>query len=884
MSRSNVFSDPEAADRSFQVLASLLGAPLPHSLFAWLEDTADPDLALTNLDRWLGSTTNPGIHLEEVLALPRLGKWLIRIFGSSQSLSDSLIQNPELASILLNPQELSRMPISESICSEGRGLVAVASSYQHSLDRLRYLKQRWILPIAVNDLAGFWPEAVVWETLSELADGLIGLAVEVAWAEFAKGKDLPERCPIMIVSFGKLGGRELNYSSDVDLAYVMPDGVEETIERNLIRFCEFFGRALSDRMGRGSIYRVDLRLRPYGNAGALLASAKAVENYYRLYAEQWEIQALLKSRPLLGPPDLIYRWACLRDENCFRPHLSEPEVESMLAMKSRIEERADEADIKRGAGGIRDVEFLVQVLQLLNGHSDPALRRRGTLESIEALVNGNFLEHSVGASLTEGYTFLRQVEHRCQMVSDRQTHSLPEKESDRRRLALLMGFSSWNELETELATHRGTIKSLYGAVLKPSPAAESDRTAVANRVGPISTGVLHWIDALPEADSYYRSLAENRDSLDRISKVALCAPRLITDLRKETGLTEIIISGEVEESLEWRSVLSHYPLDGSIKEFAAKASRSRTKLLTQWVLSPSFSISAELAKLFDIVLEHCARRLLISFDIVALGSYGGQQVSIESDADVLFLVRDSSRQSEAEIQSQQFLTLLGEIKRSGFPIEIDLRLRPDGGRGMLVRSHDALKVYDLEGMEMWERFALGQARLVYGEVDSLRLVQHFAYAQPLTPPRLQDLLAMKKRVETERVRPQHLRRDIKLGFGGISDIEWLVHLYEMRFPTATRASEFSTLEDRIKSIGRARLLNAIEVEQLEDGLIHLTEVRLRLGLLGLENNIIPENPDKLNRLALSMQYRSGNDFLAEHSRTIESIRAIYLHTLERLKA
>jgi len=274
----------------------------------------------------------------------------------------------------------------------------------------------------------------------------------------------------------------------------------------------------------------------------------------------------------------------------------------------------------------------------------------------------------------------------------------------------------------------------------------------------------------------------------------------------------------------------------------------------------------------------------VSFDIIALGSYGGLQLGIDSDADILFLVRDGARQREAESQAQQLLALLGELKRSGLPIGTDLRLRPDGGKGMLVRSHDALKVYDFEGMEMWERFALGQARLIFGEDESLRLVQHLAYAQPLTPPRLQELLAMKKRVETERVRPQHVRRDIKLGLGGLTDIEWLVHLYEMRFPTATHAGEFTLLEDRVRSIGRAGLLNAIEVDQLEAGLAHLIEVRLRLGLLGLEKDIIPENPDKLNRLALSMQYLTGNHFLAEHARTIESVRSIYLHTLERLKA
>jgi glutamate-ammonia-ligase adenylyltransferase len=228
--------------------------------------------------------------------------------------------------------------------------------------------------------------------------------------------------------------------------------------------------------------------------------------------------------------------------------------------------------------------------------------------------------------------------------------------------------------------------------------------------------------------------------------------------------------------------------------------------------------------------------------------------------------------------------LAGTLKRHGAPIELDLRLRPEGRQGLLVRTDEGLKAYELERMEMWERFALGQARLVYGRPEAQEVVMHAAYALPLTPERLKDLVSMKKRIESERVMPQHSRRHLKLGYGGLGDIEWFVHLHEMRDPTATKPGESVRLDDGIRALGRARLINAIEVEELRHALKHLLEVRMRLALLGFPHDILPENPDKLDRLAHVSGFEDGNAFLRTHEAVIERVREIYQEGMERLRA
>ncbi len=879
-----LFTNQALAQRSFESFETLLGLPLPEEFVRSFNESPEPDLALRNTERWLASTTNPNLHLTQLVSHPNLSKWLVMILGSSQPLADCLIQNPELASVVLDPVELARKPTAELVLTEGRQLVSHSTSYSHTLDRIRYLKQRWTLPIVINDLSRSWSEPDVWLAISDLADGLIQLTVEAVWNHFSAEQRLEGDCPLMVIGFGKLGGRELNYSSDIDLAYVCPDGMSEELDRQLTKFCELLGRALSDRMGRGSVYRIDLRLRPYGNAGPLLPSMRAFEHYYRLYAEQWEVQALLRTRPIVGPPELRVRWNEMRSERCFRPHLSEPELDAMLSMKTRIEERADESDLKRGAGGIRDVEFLVQVLQLLHGHNIPEVQAESTLQTLNELDRNALLDHAVVASLEDGYIFLRQLEHRCQLVGDQQTHNIPDSLEAKNRLAVLMGFGTWTELDRQLEFHRRTIQTLYKATLRPEQGLDTSRDLVAERSGSLAASTLQWFDSLPESDAFYESLTENRDSLDRVRLIARDAPALVLEFKRHVALTELLISGEIEEEFEPSSGIASLALDASPKQVAHLFVRNRTRILAQWVLLPETEVGSHLANLVDALIVHCTKRLLIQFDLIALGSYGLGELTLDSDADLLFLVSHSEKQVEAESQAQQLLALLSQLKRMGAPIGVDLRLRPDGGKGMLVRSHDALLAYDLEGMAMWERFALGSSRLIRGESASLELIQRLAYAQPVTPERLRELLEMKKRVETERVPPQHTRRNVKLGFGGLTDIEWLVHLYEMRFPTATKAGTLLSMPDRIRELGRAHLLNAVEVEQLLFARSHLLEIRMRLGLQGMEKDVLPENPDKLNRLAEGMKCANGNELLAVHERVIESVRAIYVEGLGRLKA
>lgn len=877
------FRDLEAAARTRSRLARLAGLEDVPEIDGILAGSPDPDRSLANLERWLAATVDPAIHVEQLLADLASGSCLGLILGASQPLADSLVQSPELASIFFDPQEAARKPKVEEVRKEAELLLKASASYTHSLDRLRYLRQRWTLGIALNDLTRDWGEEEVWQAISDLAEALIGCAAETAWREFSSRTGKTGNCPLAIIAFGKFGGRELNYSSDIDLAYVLPEEVDERAEAEATRLAESLGRAISDRMGRGFLYRVDLRLRPYGAAGPIVRSMPSYERYYRLYAEPWEVQALVKSRVIFGDGAITERWERMRHETCFRPSVSEMVLDSMLDMRGRIESGADHADIKRGPGGIRDVEFLAQILQMVEGHRNQDLTQRSTLDVLRALESGGTLDHGSAEALRNSYTFLRQLEHRIQLMDDRQTHSIPSDPRARRVLAGLMGERDWAGLDRRIEGHRRTIVSLYQSILRPSLASmpTDRRAAAAGALGPLSAAALQWFDSMEGSEEYYGSLLDNESSLERVRRIIERAPALVSGFKANPGLTEELLSGEIEESAP---SLDMRP-DAEPRSIAHLLQVAWIRVLSNWSLADDLAYPGqELSAIADHLIRLATHRAGNRFDVIGLGSFGSGELSVMSDCDLLLLVSDGSAHHPAELAAQSFLDFVSQLHRYGSPFTIDLRLRPEGKQGLLVRTHAGFSAYELEAMEMWERFALGEARLIQGNDEALQLVRKAAYAQPLTPERLKELIAMKRRIETERVSPQHLRRDVKLGLGGLSDIDWLVHLLEMRYPSASGAIEVRSFPERVGALAKAWLINTIEADALLHAREHLQRVRARIALLGLPGDRIPENPNKLDRLAHAMDFADGYEMQTAYEQITGRVREIYTETLERLRA
>jgi glutamate-ammonia-ligase adenylyltransferase len=448
--------DPGRAVRNWLAIEQAHGLEFAEKLAAMLDrllpPCPDPDMALNNLERFLtaevarpnvGTLLDVGRHLLDTL---------IPLFSTSQFLSDLLINDPLALGQLDVPLRLSPTP------AELRaGLQAeVDAAFEDSalLAAFRRFRSRQLLRIGANDIIRDRPLEEITKDISNVADA----AVEVAWQtaqrlvarKFGHPQAADGRAATgVVLAFGKLGGKELNYSSDIDLMVVY-DVEGQTDGKLAVSHAEFFARTTSEVVrllsAHPPAYRVDLRLRPEGQRGPLARSLASTLAYYDTLGRTWERQALIKARPIAG--NLELGGAFLREISPFvyRKYLGFAEINEIKALKRRIEKRTDRAgesllDVKTGHGGIRDVEYVIQFLQLLNGGELEAVRQPNTLHAIAALAQAGCLTDQESRFLEDGYQFLREVEHRLQLLSDLQTHCLPEGTEELRRLALRMGYA-----------------------------------------------------------------------------------------------------------------------------------------------------------------------------------------------------------------------------------------------------------------------------------------------------------------------------------------------------------------------------------------------------------------------------------------------------------
>lgn len=392
---------------------------------------ADPDLAAASMTRWLKMSAGvPG-----AAALDRLAA----VLGVSSSFGDFLARHPGMASIVVDGRALDAP---RSLEAFRRGAMHAVTANERSLPALRLYRRRETLRIACRDLALGAP-------LDEIATEIAFLAqasVRAALATILESRRPPKRARFAVIAMGKLGGVELNYASDIDLLYVYDGDDTDATREWAFHVAGLLTDVLSERTAEGQLYRVDTTLRPEGRQGATVRSFAAYEAYYEKWARPWEWQALLKARPIAGDADLCRRFSELAERVAYPEVLTADAVREIRELKARAERalrskgRA-ENEIKRGPGGIRDIEFAVQLLQLVHGRRDERLRTPTTLEGLDQLARRGYIGDDDAAELAGAYRFLRRVEHRLQLAQERQTHEVPSDDVARRKLARAMGFT-----------------------------------------------------------------------------------------------------------------------------------------------------------------------------------------------------------------------------------------------------------------------------------------------------------------------------------------------------------------------------------------------------------------------------------------------------------
>ncbi len=456
------------AERGYRDLRDLAGRGLPlkqvaklaAQLDAALPRCPDPGMALTNLERFVAASPTPGATLDALADNARAAEIAVQLFSTSQFFSELMIRDPTLLDWLrAGADRRDRAALIDDLWAE----LERAEAEEARRVTLRRFRLREVLRIGYNDIVRDLPLELITLDLSHLADACVEVAVRLARRSAEARHGVPagldgQSARFVVLGLGKLGGEELNYSSDIDLIFVY-DSEGQTDGARPVSNAEFFARLggevvrfLSDHTSLGQAYRVDMRLRPEGDQGPLARSLPATLGYYQTAGRTWERQALIKCRPIAGDAGLGRDLLEAITPFVYRRYLGGAEIGEIKAMKRRIEQRTVSAgtaavEVKTGHGGIRDVEFVVQFLQLLHGGEYPEVRHANTLVALSKLEIVGCLTAEERWIMVDTYRFLRRVEHRLQTMFDRQTHEMPRDREEQRTLAIRLGYPPANAWE-----------------------------------------------------------------------------------------------------------------------------------------------------------------------------------------------------------------------------------------------------------------------------------------------------------------------------------------------------------------------------------------------------------------------------------------------------
>ncbi len=736
-------------------------------------------------------------------------------------------------------------------------------------------------------------------TISEVADIALSESVRAISALFTTRYGEVKNTSgdpqaFVVFGLGKLGGGELNFSSDVDLVYAYPQQGESDGARSLDSEAYFtrLGQRLAQLMGDitsdGFSHRVDLRLRPYGNSGRLALSFSAMEHYFQTEGRDWERYAWVKARPVAG--DIEAGERCLESFRPFvyRRYLDYTALDGLREMKAMIAaevEKRELADhLKLGPGGIREIEFLVQALQLIHGGREPGLRQRSLLKAMQALVLAGHLAESTAARLKEAYLFLRRVENRVQMLRDEQTHSLPQDVFTRYRIARGLNYANAAELENALQTHRDFVSDEFSNLLaskrhkakvsayidywrglpdQSSAGQLSDLgfnngedlhqalqdfckhstvqtfnekararldhvlplilEAAAKSVAPEAamTRSLSLLHAIAKRTSYLALLEEKPAALQRlvdvVARSAWLSERLVEhpllldelldhrvaqafpDHRQLQALVKQALSvGDTEQALhglnEMRQSLSFRIAQATLfQQQAASVSAGQLALLAEVILQAVHELAAAEIRTSHGAIDGAG------FAIIGYGSVGAKELGFASDLDLVFLhnasasaASDGARSLDAPRYfarlAQKIISLMQTITPAGRLYEVDMRLRPDGAKGLLVSSLDSFEEYQRDRAWTWEHQALVRSRALAGNrqvcarFEAIRAAALQAHRDPLQLNN--DVSAMRLRMRNELDRSVGIRFDLKQGLGGLVDMEFFLQSRVMALANA----------------------------------------------------------------------------------------------------
>lgn len=973
-------------------------------LLSALAHACDPDMALSNFVDIVNAMQSSQRDLEHVIPDNDALKRLVTVLGVSDAMGKFMRFKPQLVeaaavdncnSHLFNhAQRRARLLKAVGADPDEPAMPVASKDLAEAATALRSSYRNQLAAIIAQDAVADDPTSIqptISRELSDLADAALEGALAIARHE-TEGS---EHVRFTIIGMGKLGAQELNYVSDVDLIYVVEPADKDVDHQTLIRVGTKMGTMLqrvcqSAIMGVAEqpLWQIDGGLRPEGKDGALVRVLSSHKNYYEQWAENWEFQALLKARPVAGDPDLGQAYMDMTRPFVWSASKRKNFVYDCQKMRKRVEDLIPtplkDREIKLGRGGLRDVEFTVQMLQLVHGRTDESLRTSNTLDSLQRLSEGGYVSRKQAVRMSQDYRFERVMEHRQQIWSLKRTHLFPdlgrasvgglEKKRDidvdelnqnqeLRRLARAFGLHP-EELVDKYDDTRREVRHLhldiyYRPMLPVNAQMENDqivlsveaaqerfesigfgdpdaairhvqaltagvgRAAKINRI--ILPAVLQWLGEGQNPDMgllNWRKLEENfgtesgylgflRDSTSAAQRLChiLSNSRFLGDaLNKSVESISWLgdddnLQARTREALDVQTGSALERFGSNINEFATSMRAMRRheieRIGLSWMsgaISDSDSLKA-MTDVYDAIIDAsltwAVRHQIAEFGVetapagitvIAMGRYGGREVNFSSDADAILIYRpaDDADDGQANAFAKKVVEDLRNILQGPTTlepkIELDLDLRPEGKNGPLVRSYASCEEYYESWASTWERQALLRARYAAGDAELARdflinIADPLRYpTTELTEAELQNIRKLKARMEAERL-PRGVRRErhLKLGKGGLSDVEWTVQLMQLQHAGDIKDLRVNGTLEALDVLEAKKLISAIDAIQLRKAWTLCTAARNGSYLWSGRANqadILPDDIYSLGGIAVYLGYGAHrgqhfeNDLLA----------------------
>ena len=958
-------------------------ADVGDTLIDALGGTADPDLALSGLLMLLERSQEPTELLNALDDDLDVQERLLTVLGVSTALAQHLARHPDHWRVLAGPEALHRPTgrslresLLTSVGADPADVAPVAGlTGMDGQVALRVAYRRRLLHLAGRDLTGVAALGDVAAELADLAAAALEAGLAIARAETPEATG----CKLAIIGMGKCGGRELNYVSDVDVIFVAEDGLDDAALRAAAKLAAGVMRVCSASTPEGSLWEVDAALRPEGRSGPLVRTLASHRAYYERWAKTWEFQALLKARPVAGDPELGQAYLDAVMPMVWKAAAGESFVEDVQAMRRRVEANVAPAEAERqlklAPGGLRDVEFSVQLLQLVHGRADDGIRSSNTLEALAELSQGGYVGRDDAAALASAYRFLRRVEHLLQLYRLRRTHLVPDDEEGLRRLGRALGLRTdpIGEFTALWRRHARGVRRIHeklfyrplllavarlpGEETRLTPQAArarltalgfNDPAGALRHIEALSSGMsrraaiqrtllpvmLGWFADAPDPDAgllgfrqvsdalgstpwYLRLLRDEVTVAERMARL-LASSRYLTDLllRAPEAVTMLgsnaelaprsydLLSAEAFAAVQRRADDDRRPHESAEEAVGAVRALRRRELLRVGVsdllgLADVRTVGEALTDIATVTIEAALQTAInkieierrgalpTRFAVVAMGRFGGHELGYGSDADVMFVhdplpgTDERDAQLAAHAVAEELRRLLA-LPAPDPALMIDPNLRPEGRQGPLVRTLASYAAYYQRWSASWESQALLRADPLIG--DPVLAVRFREMIDPIRWPEdgideatVRDIRRLKARMEAERLpRGVDPRVHIKLGPGGLSDVEWVAQLLQLQHAHAVPGLRTTRTLAAVDAAVQAGLLTVADATALGDAWQLATRLRGAIMLVrGRPSDLLPTDHHR-DRTAVTrvLGYPATGAMLEDWRRCARRARAV----------